>query len=136
MRTEVQNVLNYGTPVCIKYFNVSGGSAVYDDNKVLTQSGTDFWTTGFNQELSSRKGSNEAQLVEEGRLLFNDSRLYLIGTVPTSGIMRVGIGSPTPQQFQVLFEGVAQSPVFDTTAEVAYKLLYVRFLKNGSLMGE
>jgi hypothetical protein len=135
-QNSVNDILTYGTPVRIKFFNASGGSATYDDNKTLTQSGSDVWTTGFKQELNSKKGSFEAQLLEEGRLLFHDSRLYIGGSIPTSGILRIGIGSPSREEYQVLMEGVAASPHFDSGGELAYKKLFIRFLKNGSLMGE
>lgn len=137
LRADFTNTVNrYGQPVCLKFYNQSGAVASYDDDKVLTQSGTTIWTSGLMQSLNSRFGSADAQLVQEGRIKFDDSKVYIPGDVYTTGgvPLKIGIGSPTPTWYVCLPEGVNVSPLIDGGA--VYKKLYVRYLNSGSLSGE
>ena len=136
LRTEVEQVLKNGTQLRFRYFNVAypGAGSYYDDDTTLTQSGTDFYTSGLIFPINSKQGSTDALLVEQGLLLDNDSKVYVVGTVETSGLFKVGIGSPqisTSSQFAVIPEGIHS---YQINGSPVYKLMYLRQLTNGSLV--
>src|SRR3990167_6547132 len=128
LKTDVQKFINEGgLKVRFRYFNISGGSATYDDDVVLTQSGTDYWTSGlFHPVGTGNEKSSEAFLVEQGKLLNNDSKLYILGDVTTSGTFKVQVGSPTSKgEFSLISDGVVQWEVGGT---IVYKKLFLRVL--------
>jgi len=136
LRTDVQKFINEGgLKVRFRYFSVSGGSASYDDDVVLTQSGTDYWTSGlFHPVGTGNERSSEAFLVEQGKLLNNDSKLYVLGDVNTSGTFKVQIGSPTSKgEFSLISDGVVR---WDIGGVAVYQKLFIRYLTNGSILGE
>ena len=134
MRTDVDNILQNGEVVRFRYFNISGATANYDDDVTLTQSGSDIYTSGLIQPINDPTSSFEARLVQEGRLTTNDFRLYINGTVQTSGLLKVSIGSPTfVNSYALLDDGVQNWTIGQ---ESVYKKLLLRFLTNGSLQGE
>lgn len=137
LQTLLQKTLNtYGQPVCLKFYTQSGASASYDDDRVLTQSGSTLWCSGMVQSLSSKYGSSDNQLVAQGRILFDDMKLFINGSVYTNGTqpMKIGVGSPTPQWFKSLPEGVDVGVKISN--DQVYKKIYIRNLTNGSLAGE
>jgi hypothetical protein len=88
------------------------------------------------QSLSSANGSSDSQLVQQGRLLFDDSKLFVNGSAYTNGTqpMKIGVGSPSPAWYASLPEGVDGGPLVDGAP--VYKKIYMRYLVNGSLAGE
>ena len=137
LRTDVQEILKNGNQVRFRYFDFSYGvGSYYDDDGTLSQSGTDFYTSGLIFPLNSKQGSTEALLVEQGNLLSSDSKLYLVGTVETSGLFKVGIGSPqtsTSPQYAMIPEGIHS---YQINGSSVYKTIYLRQLTNGSLAEE
>jgi len=135
LRIDVNQILKNGEPVRFRYFNTSfaGGGSYYDDDIVLTQSGTDFWTSGLVFPVNTTRGSTDAFLVEQGRLLSSDLKLFVVGTVETSGLFKVGIGSPNLQEFAVVEDGVH---AYKVGTGYVYKKLYLRHLPTGGLTGE
>lgn len=137
LQADASGFINtYGQPVVLKFYTPSGATTGYDDDKVLTQSGVSLWTSGLVQPLSSKYGSADAQMVQQGRLLFDDSRLYVPGDTYSTGYlpMKVGVGSPVPSWYVVLPPGVEGSP--EVNGEFVYKKMYIRALPAGSLIGE
>ena len=64
----------------------------------------------------------------------NDTKLYIGGSVPTSGTIKIGLGSPTiTGEYSLLSEGVMK---WDVNATPVLKKLFIRRLTNGSLAGE
>ena len=134
LRLDVAGMLALGEKIRFRYFSVSGGSAAYDDDVVLTVSGSDFWTSGLAQPLDTRRGSFEAVLVEQGKLLENDLRVFLDGTVNTSGLWKLGIGgSPPASEYALIGDGVN---AWQVNGQVVYKKAYIRRLTVGSILGE
>jgi len=133
----VNEVLKLGQIVRIKYYNVGfGAGSYYDDDATLTQSGNDLWISGVILPLTNARGSNDAILMEQGRLLNNDTKLYIQGSVNTSGVIKIGLGSYVNMsgcEFSVLSEGITKWEVSDTNI---LKKIYIRKLPNGSLFGE
>lgn len=134
--SDFAQAMNYGQQIRFRYFNRAfpGGGSFYDDEVTLTQSGSDLYTSGLIQPLNLAFGSTDALLKAQGRLLEGDKRIYVLGDTNTSGLFRVGIGSPSTQEFSVIPEGIIPSPMIN--GNIIYKKLYVRFLPTGSLQGE
>jgi len=133
-QTDVQSIIReLGTQIRIKYYNFTINAGSYDDDYSLTQSGTDYWTSGVSQPLSNKQSSADAQLLEIGKLKMTDSKLYISGDVQTSGIIKIGLGSPVTEEYSVLQPGAEAWPIGTTNV---YKKVYIRYLPNGSLMGE
>jgi len=129
-------ISNYGTIARVKYFNVSytAGSWSYDDEISLSQSGSDLWISGLLQPIRTTRGSNDAVLVQQGKLKTNDSKLYIEGAINTSGTWRIGIGSPPSNEYAMAEAGVESWPAVGSPI---YKLVYLtRITGTGSLAGE
>jgi len=127
-------VLKYGQLVRLKYFNTSfGAGSYYDDDVTLNQSGSDLWISGIVLPIDRARGSSDAMLLEQGKLLSNDTKLYLEGYIDTSGTFKVGLGSPPTGEYSVVPEGIIDWKV---NAESMVNKLYIRSLTTGSLTGE
>lgn len=130
----VLEALKYGQQLRIKYYNSSfGAGSYYDDDIVLTQSGNNLWASGVILPINQSRGSNDAILIEQGKLLSNDTKLYIQGEINTSGILKVGLGSPIYGEYSVLDDGIIKYSVNQVDV---LKKVYLRLLPNGSLIGE
>lgn len=136
-QTGVNEALLFGQQLRIKYYSSSlGAGSYYDDDVVLTQSGINFWTSGVVLPISQTRGSSDAILIEQGKLLTNDTKLYIEGGINTSGIIKIGLGSKTNMsgcEYGIISQGITKWSVNDTSV---LKKLYIRLLPNGSLVGE
>ena len=133
----VTEALDLGKLCRFQYYSSGfGAGSYYDDDITLTKSGVDLWTSGVVLPISNTRGSSDAVLVEQGKLLTNDTKLYINGTINTSGTIKVGLGSYSNMsgcEYSLLGEGVMKYEVNDTDI---LKKLYVRILPTGSLDGE
>jgi len=127
---------NYGQPVLIRYYNYSGAAAGYDDNKSLTQSGVDVWAQAFVQNLAKATSSSDQVLVEQGKILYDDSRIYFNGSITPNGSvsMKVGLGSPTTTSWYAILPMGDQSVTVQ--GQNIYHKYFCRILNTGSLTGE
>jgi len=129
----VTEVLKFGQLARIKYYdNIDIGDG-YDDDIKLTQSGNEFWISGVILPIAGTRGSSDAVLLEQGKVLTDDTKLYIEGTINTSGIIKIGLGSPVDDEYSLLSEGVTKWNVNDVPI---LKKLYIRRLMTGSLVGE
>ena len=134
LRTEVANIANnIGTAVVLKYYTrtITGGGSYYDDDVSLAGSGTNQYTSGLFTSLRNR--GRDGLLMDRGILLEDDSKLILPGNYDTSGTLKVGIGSPPSRHYAAVQIGPLHA-TFNESA--AYKVLYLRYLPTGSLIGE
>ncbi len=136
IKADFNQILSYGEQVRFKYYNqtVVGG---YDDDINLVQSGTDFWVSGIVQPISTKAFSSDALLLQQGKILLDDKKLYVNGEVQTSDLAPIKIGmngSPTTQQYQILEDG--QITEWDVNGVSIYKKIFVRYLPTGSFIGE
>lgn len=127
-------VKDIGNTVRFRYFNMAypGGGSGYDDDLTLTVSGNS-WVSGVLQPIDGEGGGTDRLLLEQGRILKNDKKLYVAGTVETSGLWRVGIGSPAGLEYSVVEDGVIP---WETDGVIVYKKVYIRHLPTGSLAEE
>jgi len=126
------NTLCQGSvPVLIKLVNYYISGETYDDD--LTQSfiGSN-WVSGLVFTINTYKGSDEAMLIEQGKLLMQDKIIYFPGSVNvhSSGTL-VGLGSPVPSEYySIIPEGVQTYTVNGSTI---FSKLYLRYTIPGSL---
>ena len=137
LRGDVNQILKYGEQVRFKYYNLTVNGSYYDDDITLTQSGNDSWTSGLVQPLDKATGGYDSLLLQQGKILIDDKKIYVDGIVQTSGLAPIKIGttgSPTERQYEVLNDG--QTIEWNVNGSPVYKKLYVRYLTNGSFIGE
>lgn len=132
-QTGVAEALTFGQQIRIKHYVSSTTGSYYDDDVTFTQSGNNVWTSGVVLPISQTRGSSDAMLIEQGRVLTNDSKLYITGTVNTSGTIKIGLGSPVTGEYTVIDEGITK---WDVNEVSVLKKLYIRRLTTGSLLGE
>jgi len=126
---------NFSTDIRIRYFTQTSGS-VYDDDTSLVKSGNDLWVKGTTQGLNKTEGSVDANLLEQGKLINDDQKLFVNGSIIFTGIsnqVKVQIGSPTGYQYSVIPLGALQGEVCGVNI---FKTAYLRRLTNGSMIGE
>lgn len=133
----VVEALKFGQQIRIKYYNVGyGAGSYYDDDVTLTQSGNNLWISGVVLPISNSRGSSDAVLLEQGKILMNDTKLYIAGSISTSGTLKIGLGSGVGSplgEYGLLSEGIMK---WDVNQTPILKKLYLRKLTNGSLVGE
>ena len=138
LQSDFNQILKYGEQIRFKYYNTSyGAGSYYDDDTTYTQSGTDFWTSGLIQPMDTIAGGYDSLLLQQGKVTVDDKKIYVIGTVQTSGLAPIKIGmtgSPTSRQYEILNDGQNTQWVINGTP--VYKKIYVRYLTNGSFIGE
>lgn len=133
-KDDFDSLLEFGEIVRFKYYTESFTGS-YDDDITLTQSGADLFVSGVTQPITNKQFSSEALLLEQGKILLDDRKLYVAGEVQTSGASPIKIGmSGTSQEYQILEEG--QITQWDINSDPVYKKVYIRFLPNGSFIGE
>lgn len=127
-------VNNHGEKIRFKYYNVSGATTDYDDGIALSLSGAAYWASGLVQPVGTGKNASyEAVLLEQGKLLNSDVKIFIDGTINTSGTFKVGLGSPSFREYALTADGVSAHNV---NGEIVYKKLVMRYLHTGSLQGE
>ena len=136
LNNKVDKLLAYGEQVRFKYYNavVTGD---YDDDTTISQSGADTWVSGVVQPISSSQYSSDALLLQQGKILKDDKKVYIAGDVQTSGLgpIKIGMnGSPTTEQYRILEDG--QVTEWAVNGSIVYKKLYLKYLTNGSFVGE
>jgi len=132
--TGFQRILNKaGQKIKITYFNQTVGS-VWDDDTTLTTSGT-LWLSGIVLPIGT--SSDDSILIQQGRLLNGDKKLYIHGSIAlsTGSVMQVKfqVGSPIGSKYSLLSDGTINTNYAGTDI---YKRVYIRLLTTGSIIGE
>ena len=138
LRTELDGVINeVGVPIRLRYYSFAYSGTEYDSVAYLTQSGTDVWVSGVIFPVGGKTSSDDWKLMEQGRLTFNDSKLYINGSVnltPVSGVIKLGVGSPTnTNQYYITDNGVQTQSI---GGSFVYNKCYIRILNNGSFANQ
>ncbi len=128
-----------GTPIRVQYFETLFDDNTFDDSVVLTQSGGDHWTSGIIFPLSNKPGHSDSLLLEQGKLINGDSKLFLHGSLILTGsemIVKITVGSPSSADtnYSIIPPGPISHIVSNTPI---YKVAYIRLIGGtGSLLGE
>ena len=138
LRSDVKNqMLIYGVQVRINHYTGSRSNTDYDNAPTLVQSGTSVYTSGLIMPISQKaSSSNEAILMQQGKIQSSDKKIYIAGDIETTDTMKISIGSPvgsTTESYSIIPEGVICYP---PAGDISYKIMYCRFLSTGSLSGE
>ena len=116
-----------GTRIRVQYFT-QVEDEVYDDASILVQSGGDLWTSGVIFPLSNQPGHSDSILLEQGKLINSDSRLYLHGSLLLTGSelsVKITVGSPAgvDTNYLVMTPGMTSYQVSNIPV---YKVVYIR----------
>lgn len=125
----------FSQQVKISYFDMYGVDT-YDDAPNLVQSGNDLWVSGTVQSLDTTQGSTDSNLLEQGKLINNDTKVFINGSVMLTGSfyqVRVQLGSPTGDQYSLIPLGGINKQV---NGEAIFKQIYVRRITNGSALSQ
>jgi len=137
--TDLRNNIDaiFQDHVRLRFYTGSVSNSEWDDVQVLTQSGSDIYTSGLILPVRGLRGSNEAVLLEQGKIQTDDKRFYIKGNVsmavPTDGAIKIGAGSPVVEEHFLLPDGIEAWP---PTGTIVYKKVFGRRLPLGSLTGE
>ena len=123
-----------GNVLRIRYFTEAVGS-VWDDDRTISASGNSLYISGVIQKINATRGSEDQILLEQGRIRYDDSKIFINGSIQTaSGALTCTIGisgtSTTERTYREITPGGIVSPYF---GQNIMKKLYVRELQNGSL---
>ena len=122
-----------GRPLRIRYLTESYTGSVWDDSRTLAGSGTDLYASGMIINLDSSQGSEDQVLLEQGRIRFNDVKIYMAGSIQTTSgarILTVTI-SGLNRVYEELPLGVYMPQYF---GEDIFKKFYGREVPLGSLV--
>lgn len=135
LQNGFQKVLDRaGTQIRIRRYTETIGS-VYDDDVTLAFS-SDTWTSGIVLAVKGKGGSFESVLMEQGKLVDGDIKLFVSGAVTftdVGSIVKVGIGSPVTKEYTPIPIGIKKQSV--SSVDI-YRKGYFRQINNGSLIGE
>src|SRR3990167_10390423 len=116
-----------GIRIRVQYFNQVYDD-VYDDASVLVQSGGDLWTSGVVFPLSNNPGHSDSILLEQGKLINSDSKIYLHGSLLLTGSelsVKITVGSPSNVNTNYLL--IPPGGISYSISEVPiYKVCYIR----------
>ena len=127
-----------GKQIRIRRFITTIGS-VWDDNVTLT-SGANFetWTSGIVLPVRGSRGSSESVLIEQGKLIEGDLKLFVSGAVTLtetgSYIVKVGVGSPPAIEYKPIPLGIVKPEV--AGVDIYRKAYFRQITGTGSYLGE
>jgi len=132
-RDQFQKILDANSDkIRFRKFTIARSATDYDDEVTLS-SPVDTWASGNVQQVDSLSNSQDALLVQQGKLLQNDIKVYVLGTIDTSGTWKMGLGSPHREEYAPIPDGIQTHFI---NGSPIYKKLFLRVLPNGSLIGE
>ena len=138
MQTDFDKIVNdIGEVVRIKYYSLAFSGADYDSIGYLSQSGNILWVSGVIQPIGGKNSTEDFKFLEQGRILINDSKLYLNGSVtlyPVSGTVKVIVGSPTIRG--TYYPTDLGTNTWYLGGASTYQRTFIRVLNNGSWINE
>lgn len=132
---DVQQIIEEGGEILrFKYYTTSGANAGYDDDVTFTQSGMSMLISGLVQPVNATRGSADAILIEQGKVLQGDTKFFVNGSTNTSGTFKIGRAGVVPvKEYSTIAEGIN---TWTLNGSPVYKKIYARILPNGSLAQE
>lgn len=137
LQNGFNNLMNQaGRQIIIRQFNEII-DPIYDDDVVLTISGNTY-TSGIVMNLSD--SGQDSLLVEQGKLLDNDVKMYTSGNSQFTGSetqCKIIMGSGTDLSTFETYSTIAPSSFKPQVEGInVYNKIYLRRLTTGSLIGE
>ena len=115
----------------VRYYTETIGS-VWDDERTISASGNDLYISGTIHKIDATKGNEDKVLLEQGRISYGDSKIFINGSIQTTSGARVFTISISglDKVYREITPGIIM-PQFNGTD--IYKKLYVRSIPLGSL---
>lgn len=120
-----------GRTLNLRYYTETIGS-VWDDDRTVVLSGGNTFVSGLVQSIDLTRGSSDEVLLEQGRILNNDTVFFIAGSLDTtSGIKSVTLAvSGVDDVYRIITKGVNQPQL---QGDDIYQKVYGRILVGGSL---
>lgn len=121
-----------GTSIRIRYYDPVYDET-YDEETELIQNGADVWISGVVLPINRREGSTDSTLMQQGKLIDSDKKIYVNGSVAFTGstqLVDIQLGSPTGDLFTTIEDG---GITWETNGVPIYKKQFIRRL-TGSLI--
>ena len=123
-----------GNVLRIRYFTENLGS-VWDDDRTITASGNNLYLSGIILKIDATRGSEDQVLLEQGRIRYDDSKIFINGSIQTTSgqqVFTIAISgtSATERVYREIEQGVSMPQYFGTNI---YKKIYCREIPLGSL---
>jgi len=121
-----------GTLIRVRYYDTVFDD-VYDEATDLIQSGTSLWTSGLVMPIRGKEGSTESVLLNQGKLIDSDKKMYVNGSLLFTGSslsVDVQLGSPTGDIYTTIPDG---GEMWEAEGIPVYKKVFLRRL-TGSLI--
>ena len=141
LSTEFENMVDQvGKPIRIRYFSAEPGSVWDDEVTLIEVTGSELWISGVVLPLNKVQGSEDVNLLEQGKLRNQDQKLYVNGSLDFTGIgsnlkVKIGMnGSPTQTDNYTMLS-LGGTPYKAQGVQI-YKKVFIRRLTNGSLINE
>jgi len=122
----MNSILKNGVSTSVNIISIVRNGSDYDDV------GSDTWigsstASGLVFPVRGTQGSEEAVLLQQGKLLTQDKVLYLPGSVNFSGNVLVNFGT---EYYSILADGIH---TYNVNGSPIYNKLFIRYTQNGSL---
>lgn len=124
---------NAGRTLRARYYTESIPGSVWDDDRTLTLSGNDLYLSGIVTKIDG-KSSEDQVLLEQGRIRYDDTKLYINGSIQTNSGLRIftiAISGLNRVYQEVPFGGAYLPQYLGTDI---YKKIYMREVTTGSLL--
>ena len=113
---------------------IQGGGSVWDDTNAssFAKSGADLYFSGIILKIDATRGSEDQVLLEQGRVRYDDSKIFVNGSVQTTSGARVFTFaiSGLDRVYREIEQGVNMPQYFGMDV---YKKVYCRIVDGGSL---
>ena len=125
-----------GNLLRVRYYTetIQGGGSVWDNTNAssFAKSGTDLYVSGLILKMDSTNGSEDQILLEQGRIKYDDTKIFVNGSVQTTSGARVVTFtiSGADRVYREITPGVIMPQYFATDI---YKKFYGRLVPGGSL---
>src|SRR3990167_9528481 len=112
----------------IRYYTETIGS-VWDDERTITGS-TSLYLSGIMEKIDATRGSEDEVLLEQGRIRYDDSKIFIAGSISTTSgtqVFTIAV-SVLDRGYREITPGAIVPQYYGINV---YKKLYVRELPNG-----
>mgnify|MGYP001586054639 CR=1 FL=1 len=129
-----QQIILAGNVFRVRYYTETIGS-VWDDDRTLAASGNSLYLSGIILKIDSTQGNEDQVLLQQGRIRYDDSKIFINGSIQTTSGARVFTiavsgASTTERVYREITPGVIMPQYAGTNI---YKKIYARELPLGSL---